>query len=137
VGTVLLSNGDRLAAVPFALLGAAFVLGDAASARRSETVAVVEAAHQAERTRIARELHDVVAHQLSAIAVQAGTARLLAGSNPGPAAGRTGLDHRLRFSAPWSAWRARHSPNSATCSAHCGGNRPTTSPGGRRQPWLS
>jgi hypothetical protein len=83
VGTVLLSNGDRLAAVPFALLGAAFVLGDAASARRSETVAAVEAAHQAERTRIARELHDVVAHQLSAIAVQAGTARLLAGGNPG------------------------------------------------------
>lgn len=82
VGTVLLSNGDRLAAVPFALLGAAFVLGDAASARRSETVAAVEAAHQAERARIARELHDVVAHQLSAIAVQAGTARLLAGSNP-------------------------------------------------------
>jgi signal transduction histidine kinase len=82
VGTVLLSNGNRLAAVPFALLGAALVLGDAASARRSETVAAVEAAHQAERTRIARELHDVVAHQLSAIAVQAGTARLLASSNP-------------------------------------------------------
>jgi signal transduction histidine kinase len=80
VGMVVLSNGDRLVAVPYALVGAAFVLGDAASARRSETIAAVEAAHQAERTRIARELHDVVAHQLSAIAVQAGTARLLAGS---------------------------------------------------------
>ncbi len=67
---------DRLTAVPFALLGAAFVLGDAASARRGESAAAVEAAHQAERTRIARELHDVVAHQLSAIAVQAGAARL-------------------------------------------------------------
>ena len=83
VGVVTTQNGNRLAAVPFALLGAAFVLGDAASARRgessarlSERAAAVEAAHQAERTRIARELHDVVAHQLSAIAVQAGAARL-------------------------------------------------------------
>jgi signal transduction histidine kinase len=83
VGVVTTQNGNRLAAVPFALLGAAFVLGDAASARRgessarrSESAAAVEAAHQAERTRIARELHDVVAHQLSAIAVQAGAARL-------------------------------------------------------------
>jgi signal transduction histidine kinase len=72
------SAGRRLEAVPFALLGAAFVLGDAASARRGEMAAAVEAAHQAERTRIARELHDVVAHQLSAIAVQAGAARLAA-----------------------------------------------------------
>jgi signal transduction histidine kinase len=76
---------DRLDAIPFALLGAAFVLGEAAGARRGESharrresAAAVEAAHQAERTRIARELHDVVAHQLSAIAVQAGAARLAA-----------------------------------------------------------
>jgi signal transduction histidine kinase len=80
VGVVVTHNGDRLAAAPFALLGAAFVLGDAAHARRAEASAVVEAAHQAERTRIARELHDVVAHQLSAIAVQAGAARIAAGS---------------------------------------------------------
>jgi signal transduction histidine kinase len=79
VGVVVTHNGDRLAAAPFALLGAAFVLGDAAHARRAEASAVVEAAHQAERTRIARELHDVVAHQLSAIAVQAGSARIAAG----------------------------------------------------------
>jgi signal transduction histidine kinase len=70
----------RLAGAPLALLGAAFVLGDAADARRREAAVQVEAAHQAERTRIARELHDVVAHQLSAIAVQAGAARIAAGS---------------------------------------------------------
>ena len=85
-------NHIRLAAAPFALLGAAFVLGDAASARRAETAAAVAAAHQAERTRIARELHDVVAHQLSAIAVQAGAARVAAGSLDagGPDAGGLG-----------------------------------------------
>src|SRR5215472_11907440 len=75
----------RLAGAPLALLGAAFVLGDAADARRREAAALVETAHQAERTRIARELHDVVAHQLSAIAVQAGAARIAAGSGQGPA----------------------------------------------------
>jgi len=63
---------------PLALLGAAFVLGNAASARRSESAVAVAAAHQAERTRIARELHDLVAHQLSAITVQAGAARMAA-----------------------------------------------------------
>jgi signal transduction histidine kinase len=74
----------RLAGAPLALLGAAFVLGDAADARRREAAALVETAHQAERTRIARELHDVVAHQLSAIAVQAGAARIAAGAGLSP-----------------------------------------------------
>ena len=81
-GVVITQNGNRLAAVPFALLGAAFMLGDATSARRGETAASVEAAHQAERTRIARELHDVVAHQLSAITVQAGAARMAGTDRP-------------------------------------------------------
>jgi signal transduction histidine kinase len=84
---LMTSGGLRVAAVPFALLGAAFVLGDAASARRGEMAAAVEAAHQAERTRIARELHDVVAHQLSAIAVQAGAARLAVSAGRGEVPG--------------------------------------------------
>jgi signal transduction histidine kinase len=70
--------GNRALGLPYALLGAAFVVGDAASARRGETAAAVEAAHLAERARIARELHDVLAHQLSAIAVRSGAARLAA-----------------------------------------------------------
>jgi signal transduction histidine kinase len=70
--------GDRARGLPYALLGAAFVVGDATSARRGEIAAAVEAAHLGERTRIARELHDVLAHQLSAIAVHSGAARLAA-----------------------------------------------------------
>jgi signal transduction histidine kinase len=84
VAVVVTSQGNRLAGAPLALLGAAFVLGDAASARRAESAAAVEAAHQAERTRIARELHDLVAHQLSAIAVQAGAARMAASGPADP-----------------------------------------------------
>jgi signal transduction histidine kinase len=86
----------RLAGAPLALLGAAFVLGDAADARRREAAALVEAAHQAERTRIARELHDVVAHQLSAIAVQAGAARIAAGSGQVPADSQTQAGEEAR-----------------------------------------
>jgi signal transduction histidine kinase len=84
VAVVVTSQGNRLTGAPLALLGAAFVLGDAASARRAESAAAVEGAHQAERTRIARELHDLVAHQLSAITVQAGAARMAASGRPDP-----------------------------------------------------
>jgi signal transduction histidine kinase len=39
-------------------------------------------ATEQERTRIARELHDVVAHHVSAIAIQAGSARAIRGRDP-------------------------------------------------------
>lgn len=76
-------GSGRLSAVPFAMLGTAFLVGDASSARRIEFTSALDAAHVQERTRIARELHDVVAHQLSAIAVQAGVARLAAETTSG------------------------------------------------------
>jgi signal transduction histidine kinase len=73
-----------------AVLGAAWWLGDAARRRREEAVAHAtraaelaaardELARRAvadERLRMARELHDVVAHAMSAIAVQASSGRL-------------------------------------------------------------
>lgn len=81
-GIGLIDNDHRMQGVPWALLGAAFLVGDAATARRHEAAAAAEAAHLAERARIARELHDVLAHQLSAIAVRAGTARLVPPEDP-------------------------------------------------------
>lgn len=82
-GIGLFDFSHRMQGVPWLLLGAAFLVGDAATARRHEAAAVAEAAHLAERARIARELHDVLAHQLSAITVRAGAARLVPPDDPG------------------------------------------------------
>jgi signal transduction histidine kinase len=67
---------EARAGMPVALLGAALLGGESVAARRAEQKAAIASARSAERTQIARELHDVLAHQLSAIAVQAGSARV-------------------------------------------------------------
>ncbi len=68
------------------IVAAAWVLGDGARRRREDSVAEQQRlARQAvadERLRIARELHDVVAHSMSVIAVQAGTGRLVIDDDP-------------------------------------------------------
>jgi signal transduction histidine kinase len=78
------------------VLGAAWVLGEQARRRREAAMvhedrarrleaAEGELARRAvadERLRIARELHDVVAHSMSVIAVQAGTGRLVLDDEP-------------------------------------------------------
>jgi signal transduction histidine kinase len=84
------------------LLAAAWTLGMGVRQRRAHAAALEdratrlerereEKARQAatqERLRIARELHDVVAHSLSVIGVQAGAARLVLDADPNPARAR-------------------------------------------------
>jgi len=74
-----------------ALVFAAWAAGDSASARaralEAERVARDVQAAAEERARIARELHDIVAHHVSVISLQAGTARMLAQAGTPPDAG--------------------------------------------------
>jgi signal transduction histidine kinase len=82
---LLTSHGLRQQALPLALLATALGLGEVTAANRDASAAAARLAHDAERSRFARELHDVLSHQLSAIAVQAGAARLASQRDPGAA----------------------------------------------------
>lgn len=76
------------------ILGVVWALGETTRrwARRVETAAVrSERAVAAERVRIARELHDIVAHSLTLIAVKAGIAHHLAASQPQEAQAALGV----------------------------------------------
>jgi signal transduction histidine kinase len=84
----------------YALFGAAWILGDNLRRQREQaqlamrlTAAEEERSKRAvadERVRIARELHDVVAHTLSVIVLQAGAGRRIAPEQPTRAAGVLG-----------------------------------------------
>jgi signal transduction histidine kinase len=80
------SGGARADALPFALVATVLGMGEIASGQRDVGAAAAQHLRDDERNRLAREFHDVIAHQLSAIAVQAGAARLAATQDPAIAA---------------------------------------------------
>ena len=74
---------------PFLLIGAAFLAGLAIAQQRErarqlehERETAIKAAADEERRRIARELHDVIAHSVSVMVVQAGAARRVVAEKP-------------------------------------------------------
>ena len=91
--------------VPSLFFVAAWLIGDYLRTRRAYVTQLEERAARLERerdqdrrlaadeerTRIARELHDVVAHDVSVIAIQAGAARAVQASKPEAAARALGL----------------------------------------------
>jgi signal transduction histidine kinase len=76
------------AAIPLdcAVLGGAWTIGRAVRERRAyvarSTAQLADQAATDERLRIARELHDIVAHSMSVIAVKAGVANHVMGARP-------------------------------------------------------
>ena len=116
---------------------AALALGDSrrergrAIAERDETRRAMQdtledQAAMGERARIARDLHDIVAHHVSAIAVEAETARLTTKRLPKEGARALRGDRRRRL--------ATRSTRCADCSASCvrmpnGGPSACRSPG--------
>ncbi len=92
--TLQADKGSHGPAVACALLATALGMGEVTSAHRDTAAAAARHAQDMERARLARELHDVVAHQLSAIAVQAGAVRLAAAGDPQAASVAIGVIER-------------------------------------------
>jgi len=77
--------------INLALMGAAIALGDGVRSRRRVKDAVLTAAVEQERLRVARDVHDVLAHTMSVVSLHADVAAEAMDDDPG--AVRTALRH--------------------------------------------
>ena len=73
---------NHTTAIACALFATALAVGEITAAHRDLVTSLARQAYDEELASLAREVHDVVAHQLSAIAVQAGAARFAAAGDP-------------------------------------------------------
>ena len=114
-----------------ALLVAAWAVGDAIRSRRQYQREQLVAAVTEERLRIARDLHDVVAHSMSLIAVQAGVGAHVIRTDPDAA------EHSLEVIADTSrkALEQTRSMLGHAARDHRG-RHPPADPGPRRHPAL-
>jgi signal transduction histidine kinase len=80
-GPKIIANGIANVLV----IGASWAIGYSVHRAREYGAGLTQQAMQAERLRIARELHDVVAHNMSVIAVQAGMGHFVIDSDPAEA----------------------------------------------------
>jgi signal transduction histidine kinase len=80
--TLQVMEGNHTTAIGFALFATALAVGEITAAHRDLVTSLARQAYDEELASLAREVHDVVAHQLSAIAVQAGAARFAAAGDP-------------------------------------------------------
>jgi signal transduction histidine kinase len=110
---------------------------DTASALAGRAAALVaeraerdNAAAADERARIAGELHDIVAHHISVVALQAGTARLLAESGQPPGA-------ELLSGIETASRQAMSEIRAALGVIRCGADGPAPVPGAGRLPELA
>src|SRR5213076_2725848 len=102
-------------------------LEDRAARLEAERDAQAQVAAAAERARIARELHDVVAHNVSVIVVQADGASYALGSDPDrarqalaaiSATGRQALTEMRRMLGRAAAERGRHRAGTRSAARH-------------------
>ena len=75
-------DGNHATPIACALFATALAVGEITAAHRDLVTSQARQAYDEQLASLAREVHDVVAHQLSAIAVQAGAARVAAAVGP-------------------------------------------------------
>jgi signal transduction histidine kinase len=90
VAVVMFTGQPRIAGLPYAMFAAVLLIGEGEQRRHEAFTSALAERATLERLRIARELHDVLAHQLSLIALHAGAARLAIRGHPERAADAVG-----------------------------------------------